>query len=115
MSEYALERARAKARRRVRKPRGPKSPGPLWPSVLWLVTLVIAYVRAGLDHSIFLALVNGAAAIIELHSVRRRLAWWRWERREGVAHPPADRWDQVFAVLAAVILLSNLLWLAGAP
>jgi hypothetical protein len=115
MGEFALERvkARAKVKRRLRKPRGPRSPGPWWPSALWLVTVVVAYVRAGIERDTFLAVLYGVAAIVELHSGQRRLAWWRWERQEGIPHPPADRWDRFFAAWALLLLVSHVAWLAG--
>jgi hypothetical protein len=113
VSDHVWERARAKARRWRRKPRGPHPPSPWWLYGLWLAYLVSTYLRDALEHRLGWGIFDGVMTVVYLGFVHWSLAWRRWERQEGLPHPGPGRWDWVFAVWATVLLLGNVLWLGG--
>lgn len=113
MSEYALERARAKVRRRRKKPHGPRPVGPWWTDAVWTVALLGSYVRYGIKHEPLWAALAGLGVLLNGGGLWWSLTWWRWERQEGTPHVLATWWDRLWTVVGVVILLSNLLWLGG--
>jgi hypothetical protein len=57
-----------------------------------LVALVLAYLRAGLERNAFFVTINAILSCVYLYFMRSRLAWWQWERQEGVPHCRPSRW-----------------------
>jgi hypothetical protein len=105
VSEVALGRARATARQRRRKPRLPRPNGPWWLCLLWLADLAVAYLVVARARWVALAALCGVLLLAELATLRLALAWWRWERQEGLAHHRPGRADWAFAAAGVVFLV----------